>query len=69
MWTPENFFFGIAQIVVRNFPSIEWTPVVKIFSNLVRGGFGDGEVLRRLFSRDRSRLFGCQVSGAIFINF
>jgi hypothetical protein len=65
----RKFAFGFARIIVIHFPSIEWTPAVKIFSKLARGSFGDCDVLRSLFSRYRSRPFGCQVSGAIFINF
>jgi hypothetical protein len=65
----RKFAFGFVRIVVRYFPSIEWTrAAVKIFSKLDRGGFGDGDALRSLFGRDRSRPFGCQVSGAIIIN-
>jgi len=63
----RKFAFGFARIIVTHFPSIELTPAVKIFSKLARGGFGDSDVLRSLFSRYRSRPFGCQVSGEIFI--
>jgi hypothetical protein len=50
-------------------PSMEWTPVVKIFSALDLGGFGNDDGLRSLFIRDRYRPFGCRISGIVFLNY